>query len=110
MEIKDIDKCRIITLFSPKLTEHEADRLKEELELGGGKRIGIDMSYVRDCTIHFINELIGIKDISLFNIQSDIFAIFTSMELDKSLKLFVSEPDFLENKHRLLNRKFSIVS
>ena len=109
MEIRDIDKCRIITLFSPKLSERETNRLKEEIELGKGKRIGIDMSYVNDCTIHFINELHMIKDIALFNIQSDIFAILTNMGMDKSLNLFVSEIDFVDNKHQLLNRKFSVI-
>ena len=110
MEIRDTDKCRIITLFSPKLAERATSRLKEELERGGDKRIGIDMSYVNDCTIEFINELLKVRDIGLFNIPSDIFALFTKMGMDKSLNLFVSELDFIENRHKLLNRKFTLVS
>lgn len=102
------DNCCIITPLSPKLTERETQRLKEELDSNSYGRIALDMSFVADCTIDFL-EKIREYNISLFNLHSDIFAIITSMNLDKKLKLFVSEMDFLNDKHQLLNRKFSIV-
>ena len=109
MEITLKDNCRIITPLSPKLTEREAERLSEELINCYEERTALDMSFVQDCTIDFIDEISMHKGISLFNINSDVFAILTSMNLDKTLKLFVSEMDFLNDKHQLINRKFSLV-
>jgi len=109
MEIHLKDNCRIITPLSPKLTDRETERLSEELINCYEDRTALDMSYVQDCTIDFIDEIRQHKGISLFNINSDIFAILTSMNLDKTLNLFVSEMDFLNDKHRLINRQFSIV-
>ena len=109
MEITVRENCRIITPLSPKLTERESLRLSEELDNYCEYRTGIDLTYVVDCTYDFIQKIREHRDISLFNIPSDIFAILTSMDLDKSIKLFVSEMDFLNDKHRLLNRKFHLV-
>ena len=109
MEINVKDDCYIITPLSPKLTERETQRLNEELLNAQGSRTALDMSCVQDCTIDFIEEIKNHKNISLFNISSDIFAILISMNLDKKIKLFVSELDFLNNKHQLLNRKFTLV-
>lgn len=109
MEIKIKDNCCIITPLSPKLSEHETERLNTELEGMSGCRVALDLSLVNDCTFDFIEGIKKYKDISLFNIHSDIFAILTSMNLDKTFKLFVSEMDFLNDRHQLINRKFSIV-
>lgn len=109
MEIDLKENCRIITPLSPKLTEWETARLDEEISIDLGQRTALDMSYVHDCTIDFIEALKKHKNISMFNIHSDIFAILMNMDLDKTIKLFVSEMDFLNDKHQLINRKFSIV-
>ena len=108
MEIKESERFYIITPLSPKLGARESFRIGEEAA-ENNKRIGIDMSFVQDCTIDFINQLVKIKNISLFNISSDIFAILTSMNIDKTVPLFVSEMDFLDDRHQLLNRKFTLV-
>ncbi len=108
MEIKDYDFCRIITPLCLMLDKYETKRVKEELS-NIRKRVGIDMSYVKDCTIDFINELINIENISLFNISSDIFVLLINMNLDKKCQLYVSESDFIENKNQLLNRKLSLI-
>ncbi len=109
MEIKLADNCCIITPLSPKLTEYETSRLNEELQNIQDCRVALDMSCVNDCTIDFIDEIKQYRGMSLFNINSDVFAILTSMNLDKILNLFVSEMDFINDKHQLINRKFSIV-
>ena len=109
MEIVLKNNCRIITPLSPKLTDRETQRLSEELINCYEERTALDMSFVQDCTNDFIDEIRMHKGISLFNINSDIFAILTSMNLDKTIKLFVSEMDFLNDKHQLINRKFCIV-
>ena len=109
MEIRKSHKCCIITPLSPKLSKHESNRLRDEILNSDTLRIGIDMSFVQDCTIDFIKTIAQFNNISFFNIQSDIFALFTNMNLDKTLSLFVSEIDFLDNKRRLLNRQFNLV-
>ncbi len=109
MEILVKDNCYIITPLSPKLTSRETQRLCEELEGDFSERTALNMSYVQDCTIDFIESIKNYKNISMFNINSDIFAILISMNLDKVIKLFVSEQDFINDKHQLLNRKFTVV-
>ena len=108
MEIKQSDKYCIIKPLCPKITKREAERLIYEAE-NQDKTPAFDMSFVNDCTIDFIELSKNIKNLSLFNINSDIFSLFLSMNLDKRFKLFVSELDFLEDKHQLINRKFSLV-
>lgn len=109
MEINVKDNCYIITPLSQKLTDRETERIDEEISQNAEMRTALDMSYVRDCTIDFIEGIKKYKNISMFNINSDVFAILTCMGLDKTLNLFVSEIDFLTDKHQLINRKFSIV-
>ena len=109
MEIKSNEKYSIITPLSPKLNEREGLRIKAEALIEKTPKIALDMTYVKDCTIEFIKQLLTIKNICLFNLNSDIFALFFSMNLDKSVKLYVSEIDFIEEKHQLINRKFSVL-
>ena len=109
MEIFNTDKYCIITPLSPKLSEHETARISSEIGRFYPLRIGLDLSYVRDCTIDFIEKIKELGNVSLFNVSSDIFAILISMNLDKSIKLYVSEMDFLDNRHQLLNRKFKLI-
>ena len=109
MEITLKDNCRIITPLSSKLTDRESQRLSEELINCYEDRTALDMTYVNDCTIDFIDEISRYKGISLFNISSDVFAVLTSMNLDKTLKLFFFFLDFLNDKHQLINRKFCII-
>ena len=108
MEINLSDKYCIIKPLSPKITKREAERLIDEAK-NQEKNLAFDMSFVNDCTIDFIELARNIKNLSLFNINSDIFSLILSMNLDKKFKLFVSELDFLEDRHQLINRKFSIV-
>lgn len=109
MEITIKNNCCIITPLSPILSVRESLRLGEEIKESSELKTGIDLSYVNDCTIDFIEEIKKHKNISLFNIPSDIFAILTSMNLDKTLKLFVSEMDFISDMHQLINRNFCVV-
>lgn len=109
MEIRETEKYYIITPLSPKLSERESLKLEAEILNSSNKRVGIDLSFVQDCTIDFINRLVNHRNISLFNIPSDIFALLTSMNLDKTFALFVSEMDFTDNRHQLLNRKFFVL-
>ena len=108
MEIKTSQKFCIITPLSPKMDLIETARLMDELQHFPDKCIGIDLSFVEDCTIEFI-EAIKNTHAGVFNIHSDIFSIFNFMNIDKCINLFNTEEDFMSNKHRLLNRNFCIV-
>ena len=102
MEIQSSQKFCIITPLSPKLDARETNRLVEELKSHAHQTVGLDLSYVQDCTIDFLDAAREFKA-GFFNIQSDIFSLLTLMNF------YTTEEDFLCGKHRLLNRKFSIV-
>ena len=108
MEINLSNNHCIIKPLCQKITKREAERLFDEVK-NHNEALALDMSFVNDCTIDFIELFKDIKNLSLFNINSDIFSLFLSMNLDKTFKLFVSELDFIEDRHQLINRKFSIV-
>lgn len=111
MEIRDNEQLCIYAPLSKKLTSYESDRLYSEI-ISEKRRVGIDLYYVYDCTVEFIERIKEIsqkKKVGIFNIPSDIFALFNIMELDKCADLYVSELDFAENSRQLLNRRFTIV-
>ena len=110
MEIVQKENLSIITLLSPKLGKYEASRLIEKINQLANP-IAINLNFVSDCTIDFIEALkeINNKNIGMFNIPSDIFAIFNIMKIDRTIALYTSEIDFEEQKRQLINRKFSII-
>ena len=109
MEIRIFEKFCILTPLSPQLNAYECGRLYEEIQKYSGLSIGIDLTFVQDCTIEFIEGLYRLSPLNIFNISSDVFALFNMMKVDKRANLFVNEQDFIENKHRIINRQFSIV-
>lgn len=109
MEIKTSENICILTPLTPKLDERECLRLFDEMCEHSSLQIGLDLSFVDDCTIDFIELLKSFNDISLFNISSNIFTLFNLMNVDKCINLFVTEEDFKNNKRRVLNRRFSVV-
>ena len=109
MEVITSKNHCIITPLSPKLGKQETESLRNEVISANGLDIGIDLSYVKDCSMEFIEEIKKYRNICLFNISSDIFALFTFMKLDKILNLYVSELDFLENCHRIVKRNFVLL-
>lgn len=111
MEIRENNINCIYTPLSRQLNKNESIRLFENIN-NDTRNIAIDLQYVEDCTIDFINMLKIIsknKKIGVFNIPSDIFTLFNIMEIDKITNLFTSELDFIENQRQLINRKFAIV-
>lgn len=111
MEIRDNEKVCIFAPLSPKLDKRETGRLVAEIN-NEDKQIAIDLSFVQDCTIDFIEglkELALKKRVGIFNIPSDIFALFNFMNIDKSVNLYVSELDFEENTRQIINRKFVLI-
>lgn len=108
MEIRSSQRHCILTPLSPKLDEYQTSRLNSEIKNNSSLAIGIDLSFVSDCTIEFI-EAIKSSNVGLFNIPSDIFSLFNLMSLDKVIPLYTTEEDFKLGRHRLLNRKFSVI-
>ena len=111
MEIRDNDKICIYAPLATKLCRYESLRLLKNV-LKEQRLVGIDLNYVEECSIEFINalkEISSVKNIGIFNIPSDIFTLFNVMQIDKCVNLFVSEMDFKANQHQLINRKFVVV-
>lgn len=111
MEIRENNKTCIFAPLSSQINEYEANRLFSNINKET-RNVAIDLQYVQDCTIDFINILKLIsenKKIGIFNIPSDIFTLFNVMDMDKKANLFVNELDFIENQRQLINRNFSII-
>ena len=111
MEIRENDTICIFAPLSKQLNEYESTRLIKDI-LNDTRDVAIDLQYTQDCTIDFINAIKTLaekKKIGIFNIPSDIFALFNVMNIDKITNLFVSELDFIENQRQLINRKFLLV-
>jgi hypothetical protein len=109
MEIIINDTHCIITPLSKKLTRNDVERLKQEIYSIDNKKIGLNLLCVNECTIEFFDLIKNIKNLGLFNINSDLFAILLSMNFDKVTKLYVCENDFIDEARQLLARKFQIV-
>ena len=109
MEILFFDRNCIIKPFSPILNKREIERIKKELYQHSNYTIALDLSYVKDCTIDFINAVLNIAEINLYNVPSDILALLTMMGIDKKVNIFNSQLDFKEGKRRLINRQLKIL-
>lgn len=108
MEIRSLQKYCILTPLSSRLDEYQTERLAQEIKNNSAFSVGIDLSFVDDCTIEFL-ETVKATKAALFNISSDIFSLLNMMNLDKTIPLYTTEEDFKLDRHRLLNRKFCIV-
>ena len=110
MEIRENNRVCIIAPICKKLDAIKIDRIVNKA-LKESRSVAIDLNYVEECSIDFIEAIKSIKNkkIGIFNIPSDIFVLFNFMNLDKFVNLYVSEQDFETNSHQLINRKFSLV-
>lgn len=110
MEIRENDTLCVITPIQSELSDYKVSRIINKIDKET-RKVSIDLSNVESCSIFFIESLMKLKNknISIFNINSDIFVLFNIMNIDKSIKLFVSELDFVEDTRQLINRRFSIV-
>ena len=111
MEIRENDTLCILAPLSKKLDKYESERIFFELEQES-RLIAIDLSNVTDCTFEFLEQLKTFskrKNLGVFNIPADLFVLFNTMSIDKTVNLFVSELDFIEKTRQLLNRQFSVI-
>ena len=110
MEIRENDTLCIITPIQNELSDYKVRRIVERISKEK-RKVSIDLSNVQSCSNFFIESLAKLqnKNLSIFNINSDIFVLFNIMNIDKTIKLFVSELDFEENARQLINRRFNIV-
>ena len=109
MEIIETEKYCIITPLSPKLDFRQTNRIKDEICSHHASQVCFDLSLVKDCTIDFIEYIKNLGNICLFNIPAEIFAIINCMNIDKQFDLYASREDFFEQKHQIINRKFTVV-
>lgn len=111
MKVRYNKNSRIIEPLCESLDRRNCEYLFKVLSEEAGS-VGLDLSCVQDCSADFCETLIEFskkREIGIFNITSDVFALFNIMNIDKSVNLFVNEIDFEENTRRLINRKFSCV-
>lgn len=108
MEILTSQKYCILTPLSQTLDGYQVKRLVEEIKNYKNLTVGIDLNFVEDCTIEFLDALKELK-IACFNIHSDIFSIFNLTNMDKIIPLYTTEEDFRDKKHRLINRNLQLV-
>jgi len=111
MEKRENQNVCIFTPLCPKMDKRSWSKIAEKIEQDS-RLLALDLSYVQDCTIEFIEGLKEIsqkKNLGVFNIPSDIFVLFNVMNIDKSVKLFVNESDFEYNCRQIINRKFSLI-
>ncbi len=111
MEIRENEKFCIFAPLHAKLNQYESNRIKRNI-MKEERMVAIDLNYVEECSIDFINtvkEICAEKSIGIFNIPSDIFTLFNVMQIDKVAQLFVSELDFKSEQRQLINRCFKVV-
>lgn len=110
MEIRENSDVFIITPINQNLNDYKVDKIFKKIN-SETRRVALDLSYVQSCSDCFFSNLLNLKNknLSIFNIPSDIFVLFNHMKIDKKIKLFVSELDFEENSRQLINRRFSVV-
>lgn len=109
MEIITAKEHSIITPLSPKLDLNETIKLVDEINNLNSPKIGIDLTYVKDCTSDFFDAISKFGNISLFNISSDIFALLSFMKFDRIVKIYVSKLDFIENKRQIINPRLKVL-
>ena len=102
------NKC-IITPLSQKIDSIQQNRILDEVKRFTGIEVGLNLKYVSDCAVEFLEKLTQVEKLSLYNISSDIFTIINLMNMDKIFNIYVSQLDFIESKHRVINRKFLLV-
>ena len=110
MEVRYNDKVCIIAPLCDKLDGNKTQSILKRI-CKESRKVAIDLSYVQECSVEFIEALQKIvnKNLGIFNIPSDIFVLFNIMNVDKYVNLYVSEIDFEENSRQILNRKFTVI-
>ena len=110
MEIRFNDDLCIIAPLCNKIDERATQSILKKISKES-RKVAIDLNYVHECSIEFIEALKNCvdKNLGVFNIPSDIFVLFNIMNVDKHVKLYVSEMDFEENSRQILNRKFKLI-
>jgi len=111
MEIIENENLCIIAPLCGNINDYESSRIIKQI-LNDNRSVALDLSYVHDCTIDFIESLKTIclkKKIGIFNIPSDLFVLFNVMNIDKIANIFVSQIDFEENARQIINRRFKII-
>ncbi len=90
------------------------DKLKKTLKkFPNNKPVALNLQnveYICCEFLDFLKELSQKREISLFNLQAEISALFNITKYDKYAHIYLNDIDFYEQKRMLLNRNFSIIS
>ncbi|HNW25206.1 MAG TPA: hypothetical protein PLG15_01140 [Candidatus Gastranaerophilaceae bacterium] len=104
----------IFKLNSDNISSNLVYKLKKTFKkLPKNKSVAINLQnveYVCSEFLEFLKEFSKKREISLFNIQAEISALFYLTKYDKFAHIYLNDIDFYEQKRMLLNRNFSILN
>lgn len=72
------------------------------------KRVGLDMSKVRNVNSPLLIKCLLENKIKLFNLNSEVLAYFALILKDGFLKSYINYSDFSENKREFIKRHFLV--
>ena len=105
--------ANILDLHSNELSFDVLSQLKKIINsMQDNKPIAIDfknINFICREFLDFIKDLSSKKNISIININPELFAILDLTEYCKFVQIFASKSDFIKNKRSIINRKFSII-
>lgn len=103
----------IFKLNSEKISLTSVNTLKKILKkLPQNKAVAFNLKnveYVCSDFLDFLKEFSQKREVSVFNLQVEISALFYLTKYDKYARIYLDDSDFYEQKRRLLNRNFSVV-
>ena len=110
MEIRENKDICIIAPICKKLDNYKIAKIVNIIK-NEHRKIALDLAHLEECSFEFIEQIKAIKNpnVGLFNIPDEIFILFNITNLDKAVKLYVSELDFEEDARQIINRKFKAI-
>ena len=77
------------------------------------KQVAFDLSIVETCSNKFFmmfEQVSKERDISIINMNDKMLASLYITHYDKYVKVFTNDVDLFDNKHEVINRRFTLVA
>lgn len=77
------------------------------------KSVAFDLSIVETCSNKFFlmfENLSKFREIAIINMNDKIMASLCLMKYDKYVKIFTNDIDLFDDRHEVINRRFSLVA
>lgn len=103
----------ILKLHSSHLTPKLLVQLSLLIQrIPNNKQIGINFLHVNSICkefFYFLKAQTSKKNISIINLNPELFALLDLTQYCKFIKIYACENDFFENKRSIINRNFSAI-